>query len=327
MPICDTSAYAAPFFVPGGHLQTIVPSLFRRVSLLYWNRTRLDTIDGDFLDVDFHYTAKAVKKRRIAILCHGLEGDSHRAYIKGMARALCNAGWDVAAWNNRGCSGEPNITLRSYHCGLIDDLELVVKHCIEIGYGTVTLIGFSMGGNHILSYLGQRGELLPTEVQCAVTFSVPCSLAASNECLEQPESSLYTKRFLRSMKRKIREKHAQFQQDIDITRLAEITTLREYDDAYTAPLNGFRNAEDYWEKSSCGQFLQHITIPTLIVNAKNDPFLRGDCYPVREVSPLKSVYLEMPEQGGHVGFMARGTGGMYWSEKRALEFIAQALGY
>jgi predicted alpha/beta-fold hydrolase len=318
MPIIARSSYRPPFLLRNGHLQTVLPSLFRKVSGNLYERERIDTPDDDFLDLDW----ARIGSSRIAILSHGLEGNSRRHYMVGMARMLNRSGWDALAWNYRSCSGEPNCRLRMYHNGSIDDLDHVTAHALKTGrYGTAALIGFSLGGNLTLVYLGTKGAELDARIRKAVVFSVPCDLKASALELARPMNRIYMNQFLRSLHGKIRAKMALLPGQIDDNGYERIKNFKDFDDRYTAPIHGFRDAEDYWTRCSSGQFIPGIRIPALIVNALDDPFLAGDCYPVREATESMFVHLEQPRSGGHVGFMQINRDHSYWSEGRAIEFL------
>ncbi len=305
------SSYSPPALLFNRHLETIYPSLVRRVELpTAYQRERITTPDSDFLDLDW------LKKgsKNLVIISHGLEGNSERAYVKGMARAFFNLDFDVLAWNYRGCSGEMNNQLRFYHSGATDDLGRVINHA-SINYDSIFLIGFSLGGNLTLKYLGELTGV-STKVKKAVTFSVPLHLHSS--CLQILKRSnwLYHQRFLRSLKAKVIEKSKQ-QSSLDISTLRKTKTLIEFDDYFTAPIHGFKNAIDYYTQCSAIHFLNSIKVPTLIVNAANDPFLSEACYPKITNS---SVVFESPNRGGHVGFAQFNQNGLYWSEFKAVEF-------
>jgi uncharacterized protein len=320
MPIIRTSSYHAPFLCNNGHVQTVFPTLIRRPSDGFYQRERIETPDDDFLDIDW----SKVGGRKLAIISHGLEGDSHRHYMLGMSKMLNRHGWDAAAWNYRGCSGEINRQLRMYHNGSIDDLDCVVQHALRTGaYETIALIGFSLGGNLTLVYLGNHGSTLDATIQRSVVFSVPCDLRAGALELAKRRNLFYMKQFLFSLHDKIRAKAKQFPGMINDNDFHRIKNFKDFDDRYTAPIHGFKNAEDYWRKCSSGQFIPHVRIPTLIVNALDDPFLTGACYPVQEATASDAVFLEMPESGGHVGFVQCNRDKRYWSEIRAMEFLEQ----
>jgi predicted alpha/beta-fold hydrolase len=320
MPIIEKSGYQAPFFLRSGHLQTIVPALMRKIGSLFYQRERINTPDDDFLDIDW---AK-VDSDRIAILSHGLEGNSHRHYIVAMATMLNRHGWDAVAWNYRGCSGEPNRRLRMYHNGSIDDLDCVVRHVLESGvYRRIALIGFSLGGNLSLVYIGRNADVIDSRIRKAVVFSAPCDLRASALELAKLQNKCYMTHFLVSLHAKIKTKMKILPGRINDAHYHRIKNFKDFDDRYTAPIHGFHDAEDYWRTCSSGQYISRIKIPTLIVNARDDPFLAAGCYPVRETKNHKHVYLEMPGSGGHVGFIQFNKDKSYWSERRAIEFLQQ----
>ncbi|MEP4077094.1 YheT family hydrolase [Haloferula sp.] len=317
MPIIAQSSYRSPVWLPGGHLQTIVPSLFRKVARVTREKERLELVDGDFLDLEW----KSDGRRKLAILCHGLEGDAGASYIQGMAGALESHGWDVLAWNYRGCSGEMNRLPRFYHSGATGDLGAVVDHALaEHPAEQIDLVGFSLGGNMTLKYLGEQGEAVSPRVGGAVAFSVPCDLACSSRTLDTPfNREVYMRRFIATLADKVRRKHLLFPEEMDPTGLESIRTFREFDDRYTAPLHGFRDAEDYWARSSSRQFLGEIRVPALLVNAANDPFLGSGCYPKSEAENHEHFHLEVPDGGGHVGFSS--SGDRFWMGERAVRFL------
>jgi uncharacterized protein len=319
VPIVAPSSYHPPLLLSNGHIQTILPALLRRVEGVRYHRERIDTPDGDFLDLDWSRTGA----RRLAVLSHGLEGSSDRSYMRGMARALNIAGWDALAWNYRGCGGEPNRTLRFYHSGATDDLQVVLDHALGLGiYDELVLIGFSLGGNLTLKYLGEKEGAIDGRITRAVAFSVPCDLRSSAYALARPANAIYMRRFLRTLTDKVRMKMIAMPGQLEDRDLAGMRSFLEFDDRYTAPLHGFRDAEDYWARSSCRPYLGGITIPALMVNAANDPFLAPECFPRREAALSACFYLEVPASGGHVGFMSSRPGGDYWMEERALRFLS-----
>jgi predicted alpha/beta-fold hydrolase len=317
MPLLASSTYRPPWGLANGHLQTILPVLFRRVATITCERERIETPDGDFLDLDWN---RDHRSDSLVIITHGLEGNSANTSVQGMASAFHRVGWDTLAWNLRGCSGELNHLLRTYHSGAWEDLQCVITHAAG-PYRNIALVGFSIGGNLTLKYLGDHGSSIHPSVKGSVAFSVPCDLASSAMVLESRINSIYMNHFMRDLRRKIREKAATFPDGISTQGLDRIRTFREFDGAYTAPLNGFLSAEDYWAKASSKPSLAGITIPTLLVNALNDPFLGPECFPREEAEANPHLHLELPESGGHLGFLTLGK--EYWSETRAVEFCGR----
>lgn len=322
MPLADPPPYRPPLPFRNPHVNTIVPSLFRTVPDVAYRRERVHTPDQDFLDLDW----LTVGARRAAILLHGLEGSAQRGYMRGMARTLARHGWDTVALNFRGCSGEPNRQLRFYHSGDTGDLDLVVQQMLARGYESIVLIGYSLGGNVVLKYLGERGRAVDPRIQAAITFSVPCDLAAGAVQMDRPQNWLYMQRFLRNLHAKIRAKMTQFPGEIDDEDYNRLRSFYDFDGRYTAPLHGFASAEAYWQQCSSRFFLRGIRVPTLLVSAEDDPFLPPACYPVAEAEANPWLRLEIPRYGGHVGFVDRNADDQYWSEARTAAFLAERFG-
>jgi predicted alpha/beta-fold hydrolase len=312
-------AYRAPAILFTSHLQTIYPALLRTVNGVTYLRERITTPDEDFLDLDWINN----NADKLVIISHGLEGNSKRAYIKGMAKIFSLHGYDVLAWNYRGCSEEMNQQLRFYHSGATDDLDWVIQHAIHKGYTEINLIGFSLGGNLTLKYIGEQGHSLAKQINRVVAFSVPLHLHSCSIQIATSACGIYAKRFLKTLKQKVKLK-AGTMPGIDIQLLDRINTLFDFDDAYTAPIHGFAGALDYYEKCSSLYFLSTVNRHTLLVNAANDPFLSTRCYPANfnDHAYLKTEY---PLHGGHVGFTQFTKNGVYWSELRALQFIQSGI--
>jgi len=318
MPLINKSNYCPPLLLRNGHIQSIYPTLFRRLDTDSYQRERIFTPDDDFLDIDWSRTGS----NKLAIISHGLEGNSHRNYVVGMVKMLNRNGWDALAWNYRSCSGEINRQLRFYNSGTIEDLEYVIQHTKKTKYyQKIVLIGFSLGGNLTLLYLGKKSGQIDSRIEKAVVFSVPCDLKASTNELAKFKNKIYMKQFLMTLHQKIKAKMELMPGLINDDDYHSIKDFKTYDDRYTAPLHGFKNAEDYWKKCSSNRFIPEIKIPTLIVNARNDPFIADGCYPIEEASSSKKVFLEIPESGGHVGFIQFKKDKSYWSEERAVEFL------
>ena len=285
-----------------------------------FERERIETPDGDFLDLDWvHNTLNLNGSGRVVVLLHGLEGCSERAYMRGMTKVLSAAGWTVCALNFRSCSGELNRLPRSYHSGVTEDLKTVLS-AISDRYEHVCAAGFSLGGNVLLKYLGEEGG--GSKIEAAVAISTPCDLKGSAEKLELESNRKYMRRFLRSLSAKMEAKSRLFPEQICVDDFESIRSFRAFDDRYTAPLHGFDDAEDYWRRCSSKSFLKHITIPTAILTAKDDPFLSESCYPEEEARLNSNVFLDTPRFGGHLGFYNRNT---FWSERQVVKFLGEAI--
>jgi predicted alpha/beta-fold hydrolase len=312
MPVVPSS-FDPPFLLRNGHVQTIAGAIRpRRIGLTY-ERERLELSDGDFLDLDWAHDGRS----RVAILSHGLEGSSADTTTRGLAEALNAAGWDALAWNFRGCSDEPNRLLRFYHSGETRDLAAVVEHAAA-RYERVAIIGFSLGGNMALKYLGESAP--HPAIVAAAAVSAPVDLASSARALDRRWANrIYLRRFMTRLIAKVEAKALRFPREIDVADVRRINSFAEFDDRYTARIHGFRDATDYWTQSSARQYLPRLTVPTLLLNALNDPFLTSESFPTREARENPLLFLETPRSGGHLGFLdARGS----WLDRRIPEFLA-----
>jgi uncharacterized protein len=319
MPVVRSS-FQPPFFLRNGHLQTILPTLLRRRYLVSFHRERLELADGDFVDLGWATSGAD----RLAIISHGLEGSSADDCVRGMATRLLRKRWDILAWNFRGCGLEPNRLVRSYHSGETGDLGAVIALAAE-RYSRIALIGFSLGGNVTLKYLGEGG--CHPAVVAGIAISVPIDLAASAHAIDHRWSNrIYLRRFLSRLLPKIRAKALLFPDRLDISRSHLIRTLREFDNLYTAPIHGFRDAEEYWERSSARRYLEGIRVPALLLNARDDPFLTPESLPYAEAEKNPQLFFEAPRSGGHVGFIDMASNFRRWHESRSLEFLEQAAG-
>ena len=238
-----------------------------------------------------------------------------------MAKIFAQNNWDVLAWNCRSCSGEMNRLLRLYHHGEIGDIGLVIQHALQKNnYQEIALVGFSMGGSIILKYLGVHGNKLPKAIKAATVFSVPCDLAESVRILEVPKNWFYKDRFKRMLLPKIKHKCEQFPEVLDFSLMKKVKKWEDFDNFFSAPLNGFKSSKEFYHQASSVNFMAGITIPTLIVNALNDPILTPLCSPHEIAAKHSFIFLENPKLGGHVGFCIS-KDEFAWSEYRALEFI------
>ena len=316
MPFIKNSSYKVPLFLFNKHLETVYPALFRKIESENPLRERLELPDGDFLDLDWFLSGS----KKLIILNHGLEGNSTRPYMLGMINAFKSLHWDVLAWNFRSCSGEMNRLARFYHSGETYDLDKIVNHASK-SYESIVLIGFSLGGNMMLKYIGENGKNLNKKIKSAAAFSVPIDLLESCYQIMKPSNYVYERRFLQNLKLKVLEKSKIFPETFDLDRVIQVKSIMEFDDLVTAPLHGFKNALDYYEKSSAKQYLNMISIPTLLVNAKNDPMLSPSCFPNEIAINHPNLFFELWKNGGHVGFYEKGD--LYASEKRAVSFIKE----
>jgi hypothetical protein len=315
MPVIE-STYKPKFYFKNGFVSTVYSGLIRRVSLKQ-ERERITLKDDDFLDLDWSFSN--VKTNELVILLHGLEGNGQRPYMTGTAKLFNSKHIDAVSINFRGCSGEPNLKYYSYHSGATADLDAVIQHAISNKkYSKIYLKGISLGANIILKYLGEQNQV-PQEIKSAVAVSVPCYLAGAAKELHHFKNKLYHDRFLNHLLKKLKIKQAQFPEILSERALNSIKTLIDFDNVYTSKAHGFEDALDYYTRCSSLQFLQNIKTPTLIINALNDSFLSPECYPVKEAKQNSNVFLEMPNYGGHAGFIDKNN--VYYNEKRALEFI------
>ncbi len=318
MPVIK-SEFSAPAFLANGHVQTIMGAFLRRGRRVRFQRERLELEDGDFLDLGWLRQGRD----RLAILSHGLEGSAEQGYIRGMAAALASAGWDTLAWNFRGCGENPNRLVRLYHSGATEDLRPVIERAAA-SYSRIALVGFSLGGNLTLKYMGEAPP--HHAIKAAVAISAPVDLATAARRLDRRFSNrIYLRRFIKSLVGKVEEKARRFPDQIDARGSWALRTFQEFDDRYTSRLHGFRDAADYWRQASARPHLPRIAQPTLLLNARNDPFLPPKCFPFPEAERNPCLFLEAPESGGHLGFLDFGSGLRPWFEARVIQFLAQTV--
>jgi predicted alpha/beta-fold hydrolase len=274
----------------------------------------MELADGDFLDIDWTTPARG---QRVLVL-HGLEGSLESHYAGGLLQRLEMAGYTAGLMYFRGRSGTPNRLARSYHSGETGDLEFIIRQLQQHHGSLLAVIGFSLGGNVLLKWLGENGE--NTGIQQAISISVPFELDAAARQLDRGLSRIYRNHLLRKLRLSVVKKAKTHLPPWPLERLRELRSFREFDNAITAPLHGFANVDDYYSQSSCKQFLAAIRVPTLILQALDDPFLPASALPrPADLSPF--VTLELAEHGGHVGFIA-GTvpfKPFYWLERRILK--------
>jgi predicted alpha/beta-fold hydrolase len=326
MPLV-TSSYTAPRWLPGGHAQTIFPVFVPR-RLTAWDKAeRLELADGDFLELRWMTAKSKPQTSRLVILSHGLEGSTEAVYIRSMAQSLAKEGWDVLAWNYRGCGGIENNLRRFYHSGESGDLRLVIEHAAP-SFQQIVLVGFSLGANLSLKCVGEAPA--HPAIRAVVAISGPVDLASSALALDEKKANrMYQQRFLHSLKAKVLAKGHRYPDLREMLAgkdgIAAVRTLREFDERITAPLHGFADAADYWARASSLPHLEKITVPTLLLNARNDPLLCLPSFPEELAHGSPFLHLEAPAHGGHVGFLDFRAGLQPWSERRVLEFISSVM--
>ena len=292
--------YRAPAWLPGGDLQTIYTSLFISVPRVEYRRERLELADGDFLDFDW---LDGEPSQPVVVMFHGLEGSSDSFYAHDLMHALKARGWNGVVAHFRGCSGEDNRLPRAYFAGDSVDIETMLRH-VKNRHPDAPLyaVGVSLGGNALLKWLGENGEQAAALVDRAVGVSAPVDLTAAGHALDRGfNRSVYTARFLTTLKAKALRKAEKFPGLLDADAIAASTTFREFDTLVTAKLHGYLDADDYWKRVSAKPLLKNVAVPTLVINARNDPFLPAWALPgPTDVSV--AVVLEQPDTGGHVAF-------------------------
>jgi predicted alpha/beta-fold hydrolase len=322
---------APPFrsatWLPGPHLGTVYASVARPWPRPRFRRERWDLPDGDFLDVDRLDGPRPSSP--VLVISHGLEGSSSAAYVRGLASAASRRGFAIAAWNFRGCSGEPNRLLRQYHSGETGDLAAVVGRLVdERPERPVALAGFSLGGNQLVKWLGERGDDLPAPVRAAVAISVPFDLEACAVALDGPGfwPWVYRERFLRRLRRKALRKASQHPGSIDAAAVRRAGTFAAYDGLVTAPIHGFASASDYWRRCSAARFVGGVRRDLLLLSADDDPLVPAASIPVAAVRQSRTVTLEVTPGGGHVAFVEGSpVRPRFWAEERAAAFLAERL--
>lgn len=315
------TSYRAPWWLPGGHAQTLYGVLFAG-SKVAWRRERWETPDGDFIDVD---RLSGAAESPLVVLFHGLEGSSGSHYAGALARELGRRGWRGAVAHFRGCSGEPNRLPRAYHSGDADEISWILRRMSAEAQGApLFAAGVSLGGNALLKWLGEDADARHV-LLAAAAVSAPIDLMVAGDALGRGFNLVYTRAFLATMKRKAEEKLARFPGLFDEEAMRRARTLREFDDVVTAPLHGFRDTDDYWTRASAKPVLGRIQVPTLLLNARNDPFLPEAALPGgAEVS--REVRLEFPDEGGHAAFVsAPFPGDIDWMPRRVAAFFEEAM--
>lgn len=312
--------YHAPWWLPGGHLQTIYPFFFLRTTPPLYRRERIETPDGDFVDFDW---VDAAADKPTVVLFHGLEGCSSSHYASALMGAVATRSWRGVVAHFRGCSGEPNRLARAYHSGDADEIDWILGQVRSRTTGCLFAAGVSLGGNALLKWLAREGADAASIVSAVAVISAPMDLMTAGHRLSSGFNRVYGRHFLRTLKRKAFEKLSRFPGLVKYPRVRAARSLRAFDDAFTAPVHGYRDVVDYWTRASTISEIDRIAVPTLIVHARNDPFLPGRYLPQNK--PVRGpVEFEFTERGGHVGFVTGAfPGNLTWLPRRALGFLAQ----
>lgn len=319
MPIIEPSSYKAPYLLSYKHIQTIIPSYLRRHEHVAYDREEYIAPDGDPILLDW----SCKNSDKLIIISHGLCGHTQRHYVVSFVRGFNDAGWDCVAWNYRGSGDTKTDKIGFTTNDSTNELGWVVDYATKKGnYKKVALVGFSMGGNLNLLYLGRDADKVPPQVIGSYNLCATLDLAASSTKLTSFMGRQYAAHFIKKLDKMMIEKQKLFPDKIDITGIEKVLSIEAFDSRYTAPLFGYASALDYWTKASACFWLDKVKVPSLIINPKNDPFLTGKGYPIEEASKLENIYLEMPDSGGHCGFMQFGEK-TWWPLKRALEFLEQ----
>ena len=298
--------YQAPWWLPGGNLQTIYAAkLARRYTgaAPSWSRERWDTPDGDFVDVDWrrHDIAQSGDVP-LLVMFHGLEGSSSSHYAQAFAQETQQRGWNMVVPHFRGCSGEINWAPRAYHSGDFEEIGWILNRLRQCHRGAMFAVGISLGGNALMRWAGEMGQAANQFVDAIASVCSPIDLTASGHAIDAGINKLmYARMFLGTMKPRAMQKLQQFPRLFDPQKLMAADSLYQFDQVFTAPLHGFKNTDDYWARASAKPGLSRVKVPALVLNAKNDPFIPARSLPLPEqVSP--DVRLWQPQQGGHVGF-------------------------
>ncbi len=317
------SSFRPPWWLRRGNAQTLYAALALRGSRLRYRRERWETPDGDFILADW---VDGPVDAPLVALFHGLEGSSASHYARALMSAVRARGWRGVVPHFRGCGGEPNDLPRAYHSGDSREIDWILRRLAGVtGAGPLFAVGVSLGGNALLKSLGEAGDAACEFVRAAAAVSAPVDLTAAGDALGRGFNLLYARHFLGSLKRKAAAKLERFPGCVDGTAAARARTLREFDDAVTAPLHGFRDASDYWLRASAKPLMKHVRVPTLVINARDDPFLPGEHLPEPD-SVSAAVVLDFPAAGGHVGFVSGPfPGRIGWVPDRVLGFFEAAL--
>lgn len=306
--------FAPYFWLKNKHIQTVLPYFLGRFLYPKYALEKVEANQNEWLVCNTIFN----KNPQIAFIVHGLEGSANSHYIKRIAIELSKKNIDVCAINLRGCGGHANLNFADYHSGKTDDLDIIINHFLSKNlHKSASIIGYSLGANLALKYVGEKSHALHPKIVKCVAISAPFYLADSANCLDKKENDFYKKRFLKSLISKVLAKKNKYP-FFDYTKAANITSIRDFDTWYTAPTFGYANAQEYYTKNSADQFLETIKIETLIIASKDDPFLDVGCFVIPENPKVKTLYTS---NGGHVGFLHRFGSSFFWLDAQILNFL------
>lgn len=321
MPYIARSSYTPPLALKNAHIQTIYSGYIRKTINLNYHRERLTTPDDDFLDLDW----SEINSDTLVIISHGMLGNSSLPYVRGMVKACNEHQMSALAWNNRGCSGEPNRHARFYSPADTSDLEFIIEYASKKKlYRSIFLIGFSMGGSITLKYLSNSKQV-HSLVRGAVAISAPCDHYGVSLTMLEKVNHYYHASLIKQLKEIFLQKENLRPGTFDKRLITGMRNFGDWVNNFLVPLYNFKNPEDYWTQASNLHNLSSISLPTLMISAQDDTILSKRCYPFEISKGSKHLYLETPEYGGHVGFALFRGDGLFWSELRSMEFIQHVL--
>ncbi|HET8761623.1 MAG TPA: hydrolase [Nitrospiria bacterium] len=317
-------AFQPPWWLRNRHAQTIWRRVAGSTPRVDYRRERVDTPDGDFIDLDWLDGPTSDRDTPLLVVLHGLEGSSRAKYVLGLLSIASASGWNGVAVNFRSCSGELNRLARFYHSGETEDLNWVISLLIARSpHRPLAIVGYSLGGNVLLKWLGERGDTTPEPVRAAVAVSVPYDLGVAAHRVDHGFGRVYGQVFLRTLKTKALAKAERFPGLVDEGRVRRLSRFAAFDEHVTAPIHGFAGARDYWTRSSCVPWLDRICRPTLMISAADDPFLPSAYWPREAVARSSWLETAFSERGGHVGFVQGPWPWtpLYWVDQRAAAFL------
>lgn len=322
MPLLQ-STYKTTWFYKNTHINTILANVTRKAPQLKYERERLELPDGDFIDID--WLKVNTSKKLVVVLC-GLEGHSQKKYMCGTMSLFSKNGFHAVALNHRSCSGEDNRLLRTYHTGFTEDLRLLIDWITsQKKYEEIILVGYSLGGNVVLKYAGEESESINPVIKKVIGISVPTELGSSSKYFEHPHNYVYMQKFFLTLKPKAKVKAKKFPNTFDLQKVLSAKVFSDFDEHFTAPTNGFKNAADYYTQSSSLPYLEKIKIPALLIIAKDDTFVSPESYPIELALNSKLFHFISPENGGHCGFMPQDENKTVWVEREILKFVSETL--